>query len=67
LLAEAREAAAILVGSEQATHMVVTRPALVVSNGLPENAPGLTVKPREDSGHGPRWLLKWLRRARAEA
>ena len=41
LLAEAREAAAVLVGREAAEHMVVTRPAGVVANVDPASLPPL--------------------------
>lgn len=41
LLAEAREAAAVLVGREAAEHMVVTRPAGVVANAEPSSLPPL--------------------------
>lgn len=39
LLAEAREAAARLVGEDEATHMVETRPAGVISNVGPDDLP----------------------------
>jgi protein-tyrosine phosphatase len=41
LLAEAREAAAVLVGREEAEHMVLTRPAGVVANMDPASLPAL--------------------------
>jgi protein-tyrosine phosphatase len=41
LLAEAREAAAVLVGGEEAEHMVLTRPAGVVANMDPASLPAL--------------------------
>jgi protein-tyrosine phosphatase len=40
LLAEAREAASILVGGEEATHMVVTRPQGIVEDLPPDQLPG---------------------------
>jgi protein-tyrosine phosphatase len=39
LLAEARDAAAALVGAEEAGHMVVTRPAGILANAAPETLP----------------------------
>jgi protein-tyrosine phosphatase len=50
LLAEARETVSRLVGAEEATHMVVTRPAGVVRNlppsGLPAPRAAHTVEPQ---------------------
>lgn len=41
LLAEAREAAAVLVGAEEALHMVHTRPAGILANLAPDTLPPL--------------------------
>ncbi len=41
LLAEAREAAQVLVGAHEAMHMVETRPAGVLANALPDELPPL--------------------------
>ena len=41
LLAEGRDAAARLVGDEEATHLVVTRPAGIVANQAPDLLPAL--------------------------
>jgi protein-tyrosine phosphatase len=41
LLAEAREAAAVLVGAAEAEHMVVTRPAGIVADTAPDLLPAL--------------------------
>jgi protein-tyrosine phosphatase len=57
LLAEARIAAEKLVGAEQATHMVVTRPAMILADQAPETAPALVGKPR---AKGLRWVADWL-------
>jgi protein-tyrosine phosphatase len=53
LLAEAREAAAVLVGREQAEHMVLTRPAGVVANTDPASLPGLQAATRGNRAPGP--------------
>lgn len=68
LLAEAREAAARLVGAEEATHLVLTRPQGIVDNLPPhelppplfESAPHL-VQPKAPPG-GKKGLLGWLKR-----
>lgn len=73
LLAEAREAAARLVGAEEAMHLVITRPAAIltdappasVSQPTPSNNPGSSLGP--ESGKLPRWLPDWLRRTRNPA
>jgi protein-tyrosine phosphatase len=52
LLAEAREAAAVLVGREQAEHMVLTRPAGVVANTDPASLPGLQAATRGNRAPG---------------
>lgn len=39
LLAEARDAAATLVGAEEATHLVLTRPQGIVANAAPDTLP----------------------------
>jgi len=57
LLAEARIAAEKLVGAEQATHMVVTRPAMILADQAPDSAPALVGKPRTK---GLRWMAGWL-------
>jgi protein-tyrosine phosphatase len=57
LLAEARTAAEKLVGAEQATHMVLTRPAMILADGAPETAPLLVAKPR---ARALRWVADWL-------
>lgn len=44
MLAEARDAAALLVGREAAEDMVVTRPAGVLANDDPELLPSLAAK-----------------------
>jgi protein-tyrosine phosphatase len=44
LLAEAREAAAALVGAEEADHLVVTRPAGIVRNDAPRDLPPLPAR-----------------------
>jgi protein-tyrosine phosphatase len=57
LLAEARTAAEKLVGTEQATHMVLTRPAMILADQAAETAPALLAKaPRKPLG----WLSDWL-------
>jgi len=64
LLAEAREAAAALVGSEQATHMVCTRPAIILADATPDLAPILPERPEGGAARGPSrtsWLPDWLR------
>jgi protein-tyrosine phosphatase len=53
LLAEAREAAAVLVGREQAEHMVLTRPAGVVANTDPASLPGQQAATRGNRAPGP--------------
>lgn len=54
LLAEARDAAAVLVGAEEAEHLVVTRPRGIVENLAPDELPPLpasaTTKPRQGGG-----------------
>lgn len=70
LLAEAREAAAKLVGAQEATHMVETRPAGVIADLAPEALPAglfaqagfvpvVTGEPK--SGSGLRGFLRRLR------
>jgi len=44
LLAEGRDAAAKLVGSEEAAHLVVTRPAGIVANTAPDQLPPLPTR-----------------------
>lgn len=65
LLAEARAAATVLVGVEQATHLVETRPAMILANAAPDQAPP-RLKGSEGIGlNGPRglsWRPNWLRR-----
>ena len=73
LLAEAREAAARLVGREAAEHMVVTRPAGVVANAEPATLPlplsqsaGFKPStPSHSASSGP--LIRFLRGLRARA
>jgi protein-tyrosine phosphatase len=60
LLAEAREAAALLVGDADAEHLVATRPAGIVANAAPETMPKL---PRRESGASQPGFWKWLRRS----
>ena len=52
LLAEGREAAAKLVGSDEATHLVVTRPAGIVANAAPDLLPPLPQRPAPESRPG---------------
>ena len=74
LLAEAREAAAALVGAEEAGHMVQTRPAGIVANTAPELLPpalfatsGFRVKALDTprSGSALARFLRSLRSSRA--
>lgn len=64
LLMEAREAATALIGREQATHLVQTRPAMILADTAPDRAPPL---PERVSGAAatairrPSWLRNWLR------
>ena len=51
LLAEAREAAAVLVGSTEAEHMVVTRPAGIVANVEPAALPPSAANGASGDGH----------------
>lgn len=73
LLAEARDAAALLVGAEEAMHLVVTRPAAILADAAPESVPhpGTRNNPGPLPGHGggklPHWLPAWLRRTRTPA
>jgi protein-tyrosine phosphatase len=60
LLAEAREAAALLVGDVEAEHLVATRPAGIVANAAPEAMPKL---PRRLAGAAQPGFWKWLRRS----
>jgi hypothetical protein len=60
LLAEAREAAALLMGDAEAEHLVTTRPAGIVTNAAPEALPKL---PRRQSGAAQPGFWKWLRRS----
>ena len=71
LLAEAREAAAMLVGQEEATHMVLTRPQGIVDNLAPGQLPSALFgridpgaaaqrSPARSSGAFGRLLEKWL-------
>ena len=57
-LAEAREAAAALVGIEEAYHLVVTRPAGIVANAAPDTLPPLPMgaKPAPEKGGFWQWL-----------
>ena len=57
LLREARAAAEKLVGAEQATHMVLTRPAMILADQAPESAPAMLAKAR---GKAFGWLSNWL-------
>lgn len=73
LLAEAREAAAALVGREAAEHMVVTRPAGVVANADPATLPlplaqtsGFRPCPSPHSASSGR-LIRFLRGLRGRA
>jgi protein-tyrosine phosphatase len=60
LLHEAYLAAERLVGSEQALHLVSTRPALILADHAPDQAPPPLAVVQE-SVKGPfRWLAKWL-------
>ena len=52
LLAEGRDAAARLVGDEEATHLVVTRPAGIVANTAPNLLPPLPQRPAPESRPG---------------
>ncbi len=69
LLAEAREAAALLMGEEEATHLVHTRPAGIVADADPATLPplpapmkGVIAKPgRESGGWGLGRLFRGLR------
>lgn len=64
LLAEGREAAAALVGAEHATHMVHTRPAMILADTGPEfaPAPGAAVGGAGMPGSSSSsWLHKWFR------
>ena len=56
LLAEAREAAAVLVGREEAGHMVLTRPAGVVANMDPASMPGTLGAGRRTQAQQPKPL-----------
>jgi protein-tyrosine phosphatase len=49
LLAEAFEVAKAELGFDEATHLVVTRPTLVLENGPPEQAPALATQQKPDS------------------
>ena len=60
LLAEARDAAAVLVGNVDAEHLVVTRPAGIVANAPPESMPAL---PWQQSGSTRPGFWKWLQRS----
>lgn len=51
-LAEGREAAAKLVGNEEATHLVVTRPAGIVANAAPDRLPALPRQPTPERRPG---------------
>lgn len=70
LLAEARHAAAVLIGEEQALHLVDTRPSLILADAPSEQAPPTCevssatrqVAPAERS-----WMSKWLRREPSRA
>lgn len=73
LLAEAREAAARLVGAEEATHLVTTRPGGVVANTSPEAlppmlaaTPGFQPKPSPSTEQGGK-LKGFLRALRGRA
>ncbi|MFZ0846190.1 MAG: CpsB/CapC family capsule biosynthesis tyrosine phosphatase [Pseudolabrys sp.] len=48
-LAEAREAAAMRLGEEEATHLVVTRPQGVLDDVAPAALPALLQRPREEA------------------
>ncbi|MGQ4659007.1 CpsB/CapC family capsule biosynthesis tyrosine phosphatase [Lysobacter sp. F6437] len=74
LLAEARDAAAVLVGLEEARHMVETRPAGIVADIAPEllppplfSTPGFAASTPStpDSGSALRGFLRRLRSGRA--
>lgn len=60
LLAEARDAAARLVGEDEAGHLVTTRPARIVANAAPEMLPS---PPRCESPAPRSDFWKWLRRS----
>lgn len=60
LLAEAFEAAAVLVGRDEATHMVETRPAGVVANTAPEQLP-MPLGAPVSASKGWRRLMRSLR------
>ncbi|MDQ2702462.1 MAG: capsular biosynthesis protein [Pseudomonadota bacterium] len=54
-LAEAREAAAVLVGRDEAHHLVVTRPAGIVANDAPDALPPLPQAAKSPSRSGGFW------------
>ena len=60
-LAEAREAAAVLVGAEEADHMVNTRPAGIVGNAAPDTMPSLKAPAPRAARRG--LLARFLRTA----
>ncbi|TZF91231.1 tyrosine-protein phosphatase [Cognatilysobacter lacus] len=66
LLAEAREAAARLVGAEEAMWMVQGRPAAILSDADPGSVPGPTPRASGEVS-APRWLPAWLRGRRGRA
>lgn len=73
LLAEARDAAAALVGATEAHHMVITRPQGVVEDASPEqlppalqSTPGFVSQAREARREGPA-LARFLKRLRSSA
>jgi protein-tyrosine phosphatase len=70
LLAEARDAAARLIGAEHAEHLVRTRPAAVIANLAPDTLPATAGNAIRMSGVGipaSSWLPNWLRRGRGRA
>ena len=54
-LAEAREAATVLVGRDEAHHLVVTRPAGIVANDAPDALPPLPQAAKSPSRSGGFW------------
>ena len=63
LLAEGRDAAARLVGEEEATHLVDTRPRGILANAGPEKLPARPIKVSMVQARGPvEFLRRWFRK-----
>jgi protein-tyrosine phosphatase len=60
LLAEGRDAAARIVGDEEATHMVVTRPRGVLLDAAPNSLPARPARPAPRRKQGESLWKRWL-------